>query len=210
MEFLTSGIRRTAGARARLPFVLSSLSGVRLNSAEVGRLLGISHPTAFAYLRHLEEVGLVTRVPHYGGGKRPLLIAWEDPSPRASLLRTLQDLRPDCRLHWWECTRARVVSLLADLGNGRVGFCFSSAQRPGRRDWLPLALAINRGVIDRGFLLHAGDRAFKPHGLPVFCLPLHLFTEQLGEWMFAWRAPTESWQAMVRINKASRPRPGFP
>lgn len=210
MEFLTSGIRRTAGARARLPFLLPSLSSVRLNSLEVGWLLGISHPTALAYLHHLEEVGLVTRVPFYGGGKRPLLIAWEDPSPRASLLRALQDLRPDCRLHWWECTRARVVSLLADLGNERVGFCFSSAQRPQRRDWQPLALAINRGVIDRGFLLHAGDRAFKPHGLRIFGLPLHLLMEQLGEWMFTWRAPTESWQAMVRINKARPSRRGFP
>jgi len=210
MEFLTSGIRRTAGSRARLPFMLPSFSGARLNSSAVGRLLGISRPTAAAYIRSLEDLGLVWRVPHYGGGRRPVLIAWEDPSPRASLLRALGDLFPDCRFYWWKHAQARVVDLVADLGDERIGFCFSSSERPRRRDWLSLGIAIRSRVIDRGFLLHAGDHAFKRYGLPIVALPCALLMQQLGEWLVAWRAPSESWAAAILVNRAADFPNGFP
>ena len=207
METLTSGIRRTAGTRARLPFVLPSLSGVRLNGAEVGRLLGVSQPTARAYLRTLEQIGLVTPVPFFGGGRRTLRIAWEDPSPRASLLHALQATRPGCRFYWWKRTRTKVVDLIADLGRERIGFCCSIAPRPKHRDWQPLVLAIRHGVISRGFLLHPGNHAYRHQFMPIFGLPLECFMERIEDWMFTWRAPGETWQAMVRVNRAAS---GFP
>jgi len=178
------------------------VSGVRLNCKDLGRLLGVSRPTALAYLRQLEEVGLVARVPFYGGGKRPLLIAWEDPSPLAALLYALKDLFPGCGFYWWKHARTRIVDLVVDLGDERIGFSFTGSERPKRRDWQPLALAISRGVIHRGFLLHAGPRVFKRFDAPVFGVPVQLFMEQLGEWIVAWRAPTDSWQAMYRANRA--------
>jgi len=215
METLTSGIRRTAGARARLPAILPALSGARLNGAELGRLLGVSRPTAMAYLCSLEEVGLVTRVAFYAGGgrsggRRPLLVSWHDVSPRAELLRSLRALRADCRFYWW-ARRTREVDLVVDLGDERVGFCFSSTERPVRRDWEPLALAIDREIIDRGFVLHAGDHAFRRPDRPIFCIPRCTFMRQPEDWVVTWRDPRESWQAMYRANRAAAPRaPGFP
>jgi len=182
--------------------MLPSLSGARLNSKDLGRLLGVSRPTALAYLHTLEETGLLTRVPFCGGGKRPLLIAWEDPSPLASLLYCLRDLGVDCRFYRWE-RRTRVVDLIADLGNERVGFSFSSAERLKHRDWMPLTLAIDRKVIDRGFVLHAGDRVVRNLEWWIFGLPSRLFLRQAQDWMFTWRDRRESWQAMVRINRAT-------
>jgi len=215
MEILTSGIRRTAGARARLPAILPALSGARLNGAELGRLLGVSRPTAMAYLCSLEEVGLVTRVAFYAGGgrsggRRPLLVSWHDVSPRAELLRSLRALRADCRFYWW-ARRTREVDLVVDLGDERVGFCFSSTERPVRRDWEPLALAIDREIIDRGFVLHAGDHASRRPDRPIFCIPRCTFMRQPEDWVVTWRDPRESWQAMYRANRAAAPRaPGFP
>jgi hypothetical protein len=127
------------------------------------------------------------------------------------LLHALQALRPDCRFFWW-ARRTRVVDLVADLGSERVGFCICAAQRPKRRDCEPLALAMDRHLINRGFVLHAGDRASRMFELPILCVPRGLFMRRVREWMLAWRAPTRSWRAVVRTNRvaASRRSRRFP
>jgi len=208
MQTLSFGIQRTTAARNRLPFILGCLSGRRLNTAGLARLLGVSRPTAVAYLRSLEQIGVVTLIPFWGGRRRPLLVAWEDSSPYASLVRELRVACPDCRLYWWE-RRTRRVHLVVDLGNERVGFSLSPAKRLKSRDWMPIALALQRKVIDRGFVLHAGDRVVRNFKPWIFGLPLGVFFQYSKEWIFTWRDPRESWDAMYRINRAACARPGF-
>ncbi len=65
----------------------------------------------------------------------------------------------------------RQLDLLAVAGDLRLGFCFCGSPLPRTRDWFSLRKAARRGVIQRGFLLYPGDRAFlvcrKVEALPL-------------------------------------------
>jgi len=101
------------------------------------------------------------------------------------------------------------VDLIADAGDERVGFSFTSAGRLKLRDWTPLVLAIRRKVIDRGFVLYTGERVVRNFEWRIFGLPRHVFLRQAQDWMVTWREARESWQAMYRINRARTTGCGF-
>ncbi len=89
---------------------------------------------------------------------------------------------PEARFCWWETGRVRRIDLLAIAGEVRIGFCFCLAPLLRNKDWLPLAIARRRGVIQRGFILYGGARAFIV-SQATYALPLAAFLMETGEWL---------------------------
>jgi hypothetical protein len=77
------------------------------------------------------------------------------PSPNSELRRLSVFTIP------WSGTRLN-AALLPFLGHGgkRIGFRFSPYRVLRNRDWKPLGIGPTHGLIDRGFFLYEGSRAF--------------------------------------------------
>jgi hypothetical protein len=137
-----------------------------------------------ACLQALERKGLVRLLPFYGGHRRPMLYA---PSYFPGLcieaiMARLSRIRAGCKFFWWKTGRVRQIDLLAKAGEERIGFCVSSHPLPRRKDWLPLKMAYQSYVIDRGFLLYPGNHPFVA-ARAVLALPIHVFLKNIDEWI---------------------------
>ena len=159
----------------------------------------------------MEHLGLVRRLPFHGGGRRPLLYirpgcVQSPPSFRGTLvdavIRGLLPMLVDPEFSWWKTGRIRQIDLLAEGRLESVGFCFSSNLNTLNRDWWPLRLALRRGLIQRGFLLHPGERAFFASA-KVFALPAAEFVADLRAWILGRESNCVAIRAMDRINDRS-------
>ncbi|HET6487433.1 MAG TPA: hypothetical protein VFH83_13485 [Spirochaetia bacterium] len=159
----------------------------------------------------MEHLGLVRRLPFHGGGRRPLLYirpgcVQSPPSFRGTLvdavIRGLLPMLVDPEFSWWKTGRIRQIDLLAEGRLESVGFCFSSNLNTLNRDWWPLRLALRRGLIHRGFLLHPGERAFFASA-KVFALPAAEFVADLRAWILGRESNCVAIRAMDRINDRS-------
>lgn len=72
----------------------------------------------------------------------------------------LRRMHPGIACTWWKTGRVRQVDLVADNGQIRIGFRFCSSLLPRAKDWWGLHSAVRDRVIDRGFVLYRGRRAF--------------------------------------------------
>jgi hypothetical protein len=187
--------------------VLASFDGKMLNSAEIGRRLALSRTTAMAWVRAYEEAGLVRLLPFLGESRRPILLlkpgygeAGTD-FGREELINVLQTFLPEARFSWWKARRVRTVHLIAELSTQRIGFCIPASPLPGPRDWSPLLIALERGVIHRGFLLHASAEAFFK-GRDIVALPLNAFLEEPREWILYRQTRAAAREIVWRINRA--------
>jgi hypothetical protein len=186
--------------------VLASFDGMTLNAAAIGRRLALSRTTAMAWVRAYEKAGLLRLLPFYGEPRRPLLLLQPGYGEaradfgRAELINVLKRLQPDCRFFWWKARSVRAVHLIADLSKERIGFSISAAPVPRRSDWLPLAIALEREVIVRGFLLHAAEGAFFKE-MAIIALPLSSFLQEPQEWIFRRRTVGTAREAVWRINR---------
>jgi len=176
------------------------MDGKPFNSASVARLLGIARPTVMSYLRSLEEGGFAFRVPLLGGHGRPLLITRDGKSRVMSVMEPVRALFPGAGLHWWRTARRRRVQLVADTPRGRIGFCVCTRLVPRRRDWLPLSLALNAGVIDRAFLLHSDTAAYIKNRR-ILCLPLAEFLREPEQWILRRLSLPQARETLRRINR---------
>jgi len=86
------------------------------------------------------------------------------------------------------------------MGEERIGFCLTASAAWRHRDWLPLATAVRRGVIHRGFLLHPEDRA-SIRAPSVFIVPLGLFMKDMQDWILNRRTMRTAREAVWRINR---------
>jgi len=152
------------------------------------------------YLRPLVDAGSALLLPCYGGGRRPLLIAKDGSSGIMSVAEIVRKLFPDSVFSWWMAPRRRRVHLIAETCCGRIGFCFTSSPLPGRGTWLPLTLALRQSVIQRGFLLHAGDAAFFKERA-IIAMPRAAFIEEPSAWMLYRRTLKTAREAVWRINR---------
>ena len=192
---------RACRARSRLPEVLASWSGKTFNTAAISRQLGVSRPTVVKYVNALERAGLVRLLPFYEGRKRPLLVLassshglWTE-----SIVGSLKLIAPESRFFWWKTGRIRLIDLIVDLGTERIGFRLVASPLPGRRDWFPLDIASRRGVINRGFMLHAGRWAAVA-ARAVQIIPFDSFMPEIEDWIFHRKTVKDGRDARARIN----------
>ena len=195
-------------AFSNLAVLCAPMNGKPLNTAWIAQQMGVSRPTALARVLALEKQGVLRLLPRHGGHGRPLLVfsygyGTGPTSFREFCLdlvsRRLLDMDPGFQLSWWKTGRVRLIDLLARNGEHRIGFCFSASQLARRKDWQPLLIGRDRGLIDRGFMLHPGHRAFCL-SRALFALPFGEFLRETEEWVFVRRTPREVLPVMRRIN----------
>jgi hypothetical protein len=162
----------------------------------------------------LERAGLVRLLPFFGGHHAPLLLlrdgcGADSVSFKAFCvdmsIRALPRILPAARFLWWKTGRVRQIDLLVTTTGERIGFCFTVLPPLRNREWLPLAIALKRGLIHRAFVLHSGKRAFRVHR-GILALPLAEFFRRPGEWAFQTSAQ-EVAQAMRLVNQLSARAP---
>ena len=178
---------------------LWEMSGQALNVSAVARRMKVTRPTARARIRKLEREDLILLLPGLNGG-RPLLYvkgtfagAWV-----SRVIERIRESRPDASFFWWRTGRVRRISLISQVGGRRIGFQFSE-DIIQNRTWWPLVIARHRGIIQRGYLLHAGTRAFSIRR-DIYGLPLYLFTDRAEDWMFRFEDPREIMATIIRYN----------
>jgi hypothetical protein len=195
----------------KIAALLAPFNGKPLNTLLIARRLGVSRPTALSRIFELQRYGLLRLLPCSDGHRRPLLFLYDclgaDPASfRGFCLelvsRILSDLDPGAKFFWWKTGRVRRIDLLAIAGGKRIGFCFSTSQLCPRREWYSLSIGCKQGVIQHGFLLHCGHRAFRL-GRAILALPLNDFAKEPRAWIMAQQTSRQASEAMRRINKTN-------
>jgi hypothetical protein len=139
---------------------IAACSGQALNASAIGRRLDISYHTVLHRIASLEIGGLIRVLPSLAG-RRPHVLLRD-----CRLLETLGSnslamLRASlteritttfkARYSQWEAGKSKRIDLVASTPRETVGFRFVEGQGLRNRDWAPLRLGIERGVVDRGF-----------------------------------------------------------
>ena len=88
------------------------------------------------------------------------------------------------------------------MGKEEIGFCLCERAVIRRKDWLPLRIACQRGVVSRGLLLHGGSGAFALSA-GVQALPQGDFLADTESWLFWDVKSSEARKARNRINHAA-------
>ena len=192
----------------KLAALLAPMDGRPLNTAAIARMIGMSRPSAVSRVLALQSCGRLCLLPRLGENARPLLYLFDGCNAGPASFRTfgleavsraLYGIDPDFQYYWWKTGRIRRIDLLAMGGDKKLGFCFFSSELCPRRQWLPLVIGRERGLIQRGFLLHGGNRAF---GLSrsIQALPLREFIREPAEWVCGRQKSRQASEAMMRIN----------
>ncbi len=184
--------------------LLAERNGKPLNAAAIGRQFGFSQTTAMAWVKDLAHQGFVRLIPSFEAVRRPLLFLPESflGSCVEAVITTLTDVAPGSRFFWWKTGRVRQIPVLAETGQRRLGFCFCAFRVPQKRDWWPLRLACQRGLIQRGYLLHTGSRAFAVNP-SIFGLPFAAFLSEPEDWINHRTTIKEASAVLARINRSA-------
>jgi hypothetical protein len=183
--------------------VLASWDGKVLNTAAISRELGVCRRSCVAVLRTLERQGRLSLLPFHGSGGKSLLYMRESFRGLcvAAIIKRMREIAPESRFSWWKTGRVRRIDLVAATAREQIGFEFTTAPVVNNRDWWPLRIAYRRGLIDRGFVLYPGDRAFVV-GAVALGLPLDAFFDEMDAWILVRRTVKESRDALDRINES--------
>ncbi len=201
---------QTFALRAHLQNLLVLGNGRRLNVAALARQLGVTWRTAAAQIRALERAGMIRVLPFFDASMKPLLYlrVGSQQGERAFkghcielMISALSRLAPESSFSWWKTGRIRQIDLLVQMMQERIGFCFCSRQLPANRHWLPLARGFRNGVINRGYLLYQGSRAFIVTPA-VQVVPLGAFLRKVEDWMLRFRTVQETRAERESINQA--------
>ncbi len=184
----------------RLALLLSEWDGRVLNTAKIGKSLGVSRPTALAWIRSLERQGYVRLLPFLGRGGKRMLYLRDGFDFRASCVEAIARLFPKSRLSWWKTGRVRRIDLVVDADGERVGFCIAASPLRYNRYWLPLRRALQRGLIQRGFSLHNGEWGFFVSPA-IYSLPLSAFLKDAKYWVLSRFTEWEARRAIGLINR---------
>ena len=74
------------------------------------------------------------------------------------------------------------IDLVASSPRETVGFRFVEGLGLRKRDVAPLRLGVQRGIINRGFLIHCGSQAFMTARV-VIVLPVQEFLDNMHQWL---------------------------
>jgi len=181
---------------------LWEMSGQALNVSAVAKSMEVTRPTARARIRKLEREDLILLLPGLNGG-RPLMHVKGTFAGRwaSRVMEGIRERHPDASFFWWKTGRVRRIGLISQIGGRRVGFQFSE-DVVQNKTWWPLVLARQRGVIQRGYLLHTQPRAFSIRK-DIYGLPLYLFVDRPEDWMFRLEDAQKIVAAISQFN--SRP-----
>lgn len=160
-----------------------------------------------SWTRAYVKAGLVYLLPSLDSPRKPRLLLstlFADDSsclPESQVLEAVRRLLPESRFYFWKTGRVRDIALIADTAAGRIGFNFSTTLTPLHRQWLPLLIALRRGLIQRAFLLHEGNWAtLKENAVAV--LPPAALLGNLRSWLLVRRTPYEVRRELGRLNGA--------
>jgi hypothetical protein len=167
-----------------------------LNATAIGRRLDMSYHTVLHRIASLEDAGLVRVLPSLAGRRPHVLLRhrrllYALGGRGFSVLRTCLTERitaawnaraPSTRWFQWEAGTVKRIDLIASTPTETVGFRFVEGQGLRKRDVAPLRLGLQRGVINRGFLLHCGSQAFVTAGA-VVVLPAPELLEGMDQWL---------------------------
>jgi len=184
--------------RSRFKDVLASFNGMTLNTAAIGRQLVLSRTTAAAWIREYERCGILRLLPPDSGRNKPLLLV--APDRRKELMELLQRIFPECSFSFWKSGRIRMVHLIADLGGERLGLCFQTSPVLRRQHWFPLLLALRRGVITRGLVLHAEPGASLKERV-IVAVPWSSFVREPMRWILGTADDAARRAAVWRFNR---------
>jgi hypothetical protein len=175
---------------------LANRNGQPLNASETGRRLGISAAAVRYRIALLEKAGMI-RVLHSIAHRRPhvllrdgrlLLELGGDP---VAVLRTcltqciivsLAAIAPPIRCFQWEAGRVKRIDLVVSTSRETLGFRLTGDLFLHNRDVASLRLGIERGVIDRGYLIYCGSHACMTARV-VIVLPVQDFVEHMDRWL---------------------------
>ena len=167
-----------------------------LNASAIGRRLDMSYHTVLHRIASLEDAGLVRVLPSLAG-RRPHVLLRDRRLLYAlggrgfSVLRTCLTERittawnaraPSTIWFQWEAGTVKRIDLIASTPKEAVGFRFVEGQGLRKRDVAPLRLGLQRGVINRGFLLHCGSQAFVT-ACAVVVLPAPELLLDMDQWL---------------------------
>ena len=175
---------------------VAASSGQSLNASATGRRLGLSCHAVSHRIAALEKAGMIRILPSLASRHFHVLLR------DCRLLRKLGGIRralfqtcltehitavytswaPSTRYFQWEAGRVKRIDLVVRTGWETVGFCFKECLVPRNRDWAPLRLGLESGVIDRGFIIHRGTGAFVTARV-VIALSVRNFLGQLDKWL---------------------------
>jgi hypothetical protein len=175
---------------------VSACCGQSLNASAIGRRLGLACNTILHRIAMLEEAGVIRILPSLAG-RHPHVLLRDCRflkalgGGRAAILRAYLTERitmsygagDSCvRFFQWEAGRVKRIDLVASTSKETVGFQFSDRPAVRNRDWAPLRLAVEKGVVNRGFLVHCGMGAFVT-ARAVSVVPIQGFLENLDRWL---------------------------
>jgi DNA-binding transcriptional ArsR family regulator len=177
---------------------LAEWNGKPLNVTAIARRMGVTRPTARVRIRKLENEGLIILLPFHGKGRQLLYLRdsfqgyWVH-----RIMRRIREIIPDASFSWWKTGRVRQIDMLACFDGKCIGLQISENEQQNR-GWWPLLIAHQRGLIQRGYLLHIQARAFTIRR-NVFGLPLHFFCDEMEDWIQR-RPSAQDVIAAVRVN----------
>ena len=175
---------------------ISACNGRALNASAIGRRLGLSCHSILHRIAVLQDAGIIRVLPSLAG-RHPHVLLRDCRflkalgGSRAAILRACLTERitmsygagASCvRFFQWEAGRVKRIDLVASTSKETVGFQFSDRPAVRNRDWAPLRLAVEKGVVNWGFLVHCGMGAFVT-ARAVLVVPVQGFLDNLDRWL---------------------------
>jgi hypothetical protein len=164
------------------------------NASGIGRRLGLSYHAVLKRLAGLEGMQLTRVLPVQGSRRTHVLL--RDCHLLLALGGTPQAIMRTCLtecivkgiaaslrgpISCWESGVKR-IDLVTPTERERIGFVFTGKVNPRNRELAPLRLGVEKGVIDRGFLVHQGLVGFVAARV-VIGLPVGEFLGHLDRWL---------------------------
>jgi len=143
--------------------------------------------------------GLLWLLPDIERPRIRVLVLRND-SPVSRLLETLQAVLPSARFTSWRGGHPRSVQVVAELETERIGFCVCQSPLHYPRHWLPLIFACQRGVVQRGFLLHEEPEA-SLKASRVVTMPLTAFLADPVRWIHGTAGQASRRAAVRQFNR---------
>ena len=126
------------------------------------------------------------------------------PASRSASSSPLPSSAPPVRCFQWETGRIRRIDLVVSTAKETVGFRLTGDLFLHNRDVASLRLGIERGVIDRGYLVYCGSHACMTARV-VIVLPVQDFVDHLDRWMAC--GSFQEAREVFRAVGAGAPRP---
>jgi hypothetical protein len=197
---------------------IAAFNGQPLNASATARRLGISAAAVRYRVAQLERDCLIRVLPSLAH-RRPHLLLRDgrllmdlDGTPEAVLqtcltqciIVGLSGTARHVRFFQWETGRVKRIDLVACTAAEKIGFRLTGDLFLRNQDVASLRLGIDRGLIDRGYLIYCGSHACLTERV-VIVLPVPDFIGHLDRWLAC--GSFQEARDLFRAVGAGAPRP---